>query len=658
MTLSRQGADVRINEVNLSASLVQNSNATAALVVVSKQGPIGPRYYSSYERFKEDFGQPDASVSFDHYMAKDYFQEGNSLWATRAVNTDATVALMVTAGQTTTPAGPLPPNALYVAGATTTQDPTTVDPVVAAPSLPSTDFLYGFYPTLGPGGYSANLAVEIVSENLDAPASVTVTIHDAVGGSRPNATVTLYRVAAVNAAGQEYPYTEAGVTTTVINQRINVAWLPVAGAVAYRIYGNTAASMGYLTTVGAGTLSYIDDGFTVPDATSAAVANVSADYRVILPANLSNKFQVRVYRTDISTLTPRESFNVTMTDAIDEMGQATEITQRINNFSKYIRVVSYLPLLLAIPPVRHLPRTNFVAASSGSAPTSTHITTAWNRFKDKQRYVVDVLVGAGRTTSVLQKAQDTLAQQRSDCVSFIEVPPGKQAAQDAIDFRNVDLNLNSSYSALFCSDLYESDEDTGKLMYVPPSGAMAGLLARTTRVGQPWFSIAGLNRGLLNVLDVRNVYDDGESTLLANAQVNYMRKFLGQGIPLWEQFTLSSQASSLQFLNVRVLCNIIKRTMYSYLLYALQEQDDDILRRQVKYGLEEYLRYVQGARGIKSFTVVCNSTNNTAQLVNSATLAVSVYIVPLLAVRQVNLTLVIGKEGLTISETDIANLSV
>jgi phage tail sheath protein FI len=188
---------------------------------------------------------------------------------------------------------------------------------------------------------------------------------------------------------------------------------------------------------------------------------------------------------------------------------------------------------------------NLAGGDSGSAPTSANINAGWDVFKNKEKYKVDVLVNAGRTDVAVQRKMDALAQQRFDCVSFLDLPAGAQTAQSAVDFRNLDLNLNSSYSALFCSDLQEMDPISGKVLYVPPSGAMAGLLARTTRIAQPWFSMAGLNRGLLNALDVRETYDDGEATLLYQSQVNYMRKFIGQGIPLWEQQTLYAKSSAL-----------------------------------------------------------------------------------------------------------------
>ena len=64
---------------------------------------------------------------------------------------------------------------------------------------------------------------------------------------------------------------------------------------------------------------------------------------------------------------------------------------------------------------------------------------------------------------------------------------------------------------------------------------------------------------------------------------------------------------------------------------------------------------MQATRGISAFRVVIDSTNNQAAKVNSGILAVAIIITPILAVREIQLTLVISKEGLTVTEAEIAS---
>ncbi|MGF4020936.1 phage tail sheath subtilisin-like domain-containing protein, partial [Staphylococcus aureus] len=142
---------------------------------------------------------------------------------------------------------------------------------------------------------------------------------------------------------------------------------------------------------------------------------------------------------------------------------------------------------------------------------------------------------------------DSLAQQRGDCVALLDVPSNAQQFQQAINYRNLQLNLNSTYSALFAPDVLEADTINGKQQYVPFSGWAGALCARTDRVANPSFSPAGLNRGIVNVLGTRYTYDQGQMDALFQAQVNYTQTFVGQGIALWEQQTLAAQMSALSW---------------------------------------------------------------------------------------------------------------
>lgn len=644
--LSRQGADVRINEIDLSTTLVQNSNAVGALVVVSNKGPVAaPQFYASWDDFRNDFGPPDASVSFDHFAAYDYFREGNALWALRAVNTNALYGMLIVGAET------LSNGYIALVDDVTVADPVLYDPELSFPDPQKT--MMGFYPRQGPGEFSENFSLEIKSENLTRPNAGTATVI-ASGGTMVAGSYS-YMVAAVNKYGKVLRSSIA-MTATIASgttNSIKITWGASAGATGYWVYGRVAGAEGFMIYVGAGTLTWTDTGAITPSTTVlpfTSYASIPAD-------NWVDDFTVRIYDSTVNPNFPVESFDCTISSVIDENGQSKEFSQKINAFSQYLKVISYVALNTTPAPVRPLTKTAFPAGSAGTTPTTNQVNARWAVFADKERYTIDVMINAGRTSTAVMGQMIDVAEGRQDCVAFLDTPSTEQTAQKAVDFRNVTLNRSSSYAALFCPDLLESNVDTGQLIYIPPSGMMAGLMARVTRAYQPWFSMAGLNRGLVGALDVRNQYIDGEMTLMANAQVNYMRKFLGRGIPLWEQFTLQSKASALQFLNVRVLCNIIKRSMYAYLLYSLQEPGDDILQRQIKYALEEYLRYVKGARGIKDFGVTCSAVNNPPIFANSATLNVSVYIVPTLAIRQINLTLLVGKEGLTISEQDVAALT-
>lgn len=636
--LTRRAADVRITEIDLSASIAINSNATAALVGVSSRGKTVPTFYSNFEDYSFDWGNADASVSFDHYSAREYFKEGNSFWAVRAVGTGALYSgasvKVNSSGATviTTLAGVI--------------DPT--DPQWDSYVSGGEDPLFLITSKRGQGSYGDRLAISIESTSLDQTTGVALT-SAGTGGTIAAGTFD-YRVAAVGRSGEALASASVSVTiASGTTNAVTVTWTPVAGALGYHIYGRSG-TIARIGTVGATTLSFVDTGAVAPDSNYLPITNSGS-----LPTQ-TGIFTLKVFDLDVSSTKPVESFTCSLRDQVDETGSQMEASQRVNPFSRYIHLESNVYSLITSPVIKTVATpVPLGGGASGAAPTSSDIMNALAAFSNKELYVIDVFINSGRTTPVVQRAFDSMASTRADSVAFLDTPSGSQTAQAAVDYRNLTLNLNSSYSAIFASDLLVSDPVNGKMLYVPPSGAMAGLYSRTSRMAQPWFSIAGLNRGLLDILGVRQTYDDGQATLLFQSQVNYARKFVGKGIPLWEQMTLYTKNSALQFLNVRFLCNIIKRSVYDFLLYGLQEPGDDILRKQLKFGLEEFLKLVQSARGIKKFNVVIDDTNNPPALVNSGVLAVAVIITPILAVREIQLSLVISKEGLTVTEAEIAS---
>ena len=135
-----------------------------------------------------------------------------------------------------------------------------------------------------------------------------------------------------------------------------------------------------------------------------------------------------------------------------------------------------------------------------------------------------------------------------------------------------------------------------------------------------------------------------------NAQVNYVRTFVGQGIALWEQRTLAANFSALSWLNVRRELNVIKTAMYAFLLYALQEMDTDTVRRQLVNATNSYLQALMAADAINSGEAFCDNRNNNATTYNAGILVFTVIIIPSIAIHEVQLQMAISKQGISFSE--------
>jgi hypothetical protein len=637
MTISaNQGSKVIVQEINLSSVITSASTSVVAQVIVSTQGSTSPIQFTNAQDYLTQYGNPNAAISFDVYCGLDYFKEGSSLWGLRVVGAGALYSsvLMWTDG-TLTHLTPI------TAGVV---DPTQPDWAAILPTGTGNEAIALFYPNKGQGGYGDNLAISITSTNIASPTGLTV-VSQSTGGTLVPATYE-YQVSALGSNGETLatsPVTVviAGTGSTYANA---ITWQNVPLAQGYKIYGRASAGLGYITTVGQGTLTFLDTGLIVPDATKQPITS---------PADLPTPnavFSVNVFDTTQSTTFARENFNCSLEDNTDSSGYETELEQRINPFSLYINVTSNVPALTTIPVIDSVTLTNMAGGDSGAAPTSLDVAGAWNSFQNKQLYKVNILLNSGHASPDVQLAMDTLAQTRGDCVALLDVPSASQMFQQAINYRNLQLNLNSTYSALFSPDVLEADTINGKQQFVPFSGWAAALCARTDAVANPSFSIAGLNRGIVDVLSTRYTYDQGEMDSLFQAQVNYTQTFVGQGTALWEQQTMSAQFSALSWLSVRRIINVIKVSLVQFLLYSLQEPNDDFLGRQIVASCTDYLQTIQNVRGISSFTVISDASNNTAQDFNSGIRNVTVIIVPVIPVHIINLQVVVSKQGVSFTE--------
>lgn len=638
--LVRRASDVRITEIDLSQVITSESSATACQIIVSNQGSTQKKRFTNAQDFLAEYGNPNARISFDGYTALDFFREGNQLWGMRVVNDDAKYSSIVFSDNT---------------GVTRA---TAVSAGVSNPEMPSWSQitpvgqtpLFLVYPARGPGSYANSIAVAISSNNVGAPTNLAAN-SSITGGSLVAGTYE-YQISAITSNGETLATAPVQIVISgvAVTNSVTLTWDPVPNAIGYRIYGRATTGFGLLSVVGSASFSFVDAGIEIPD----------ADHQPIESANdlptPSNTFIVQVFDLGQSDTYPIEQFECSLTEQTDDTGSQMEIEQRINPFSQYIRVKSNASALLTIPPLTPVSSTTMDGGDSGTAPTNFQIAAAWDTFRDTQRYDVNCLINAGRTTPTVQRAMDALAQSRGDAVALLDTPSTAQSAQSAIDYRNLTLNLNSSYSALFCPDVLESDNINGKTLYVPFSGWAAALCARTDRVANPAFSIAGLNRGLIDVLATRYSYDDGEATNLFKAQVNYTRSFIGQGTALWEQQTLQAKQSALSWLSVRRILNVIKVSCYKFLLYSLQEPNDDFTRRQIVGALTDYLSAVQNARGITAFSVISDATNNTPAMANSGTLKVTILVTPSIPIHEIQLDVVITKQGVNFEEIPVGNL--
>ena len=638
--LTQQSSDVRFREIDLSQSLRSRSTANGAIVIVSKKGRTSRFNTTTWTEFVAEYGERDASVSFAHYCAKDFFDEGNYLDVIRVVGSDAksSAVLLKDDGSGVT-------SLLATSGLS---DPENIDwtPFATSGAVP----ILMFWPKSGPGSYADSIAVRVTSQNLDAPAAPTVTSSN-TGGSLASASYS-YRIAAITEVGESVASAAAAVTIggSVSTASVTISWPAIEGARGYKVYGRTASTEHLIAgDLGAGTLTFLDDGSITPDSTKSPIT--SAGNVATTPV-----FRVEVYDNDINPGTPQETWDCTLTDSVDGNGRQLEATQQINAFSSYINCSTNVPTLMSVPIVKNTTKTALAGGTSGTAPTNGQIADAWDGFADREKIQVNVLINGGYTAVQVQQKMLQLAESRGDATAVLDMPSTMQKYQDAITYRQLQLNANTSYGAIYTSDVYVSDNYNGKLLYIPCSGKVAAVYARNDRVAGPQYAPAGLNRAQIDVLSLRQDYNESQRTQLFNAQINYIRRFVGAGTAVFEQVTLQAKQSATSWVNVRRMINVIKGGVKDYLMYSLQEPNDDFLRRMIVTSLTQYLQFWKDARGLLDFQVISDESNNPAAKYNLGILTVTVIITPVIAVHEIGVDIVITKAGVSFKEINVGAL--
>ena len=174
----------------------------------------------------------------------------------------------------------------------------------------------------------------------------------------------------------------------------------------------------------------------------------------------------------------------------------------------------------------------------------------------------------------------------------------------------------------------------------PLAADVAGCIARTDRDFYPWFSPAGSRRGrILNVLRLkRTVTTNEQDNLYANA-VNPVVTFSGDGTLLYGDKTGESDTSTLSRINVSRLFMYIKKSLAPVARSILFEQNDSITRSRFKIAAEGFLDRLVGQRGITEYRVICDSTNNTPEVVEANYFVADILVKPITSINYVKITL-------------------
>lgn len=360
----------------------------------------------------------------------------------------------------------------------------------------------------------------------------------------------------------------------------------------------------------------------------------------------------------------RFSFMSKAGDAKSQNGASNYYADVINQQSNFVRWMDHLPAgtnwgddasgTSFISPI--LPNTrSLTGGDDGATISSADAIRGYDKFKNAEEVDVSLIIGANAAAATILHIIDNICETRKDCMAFFSpefadvVNNAGDEADDVIQFRNI--LTSSSYAAMDCNWKLQYDKYNDTNRWIPCNADVAGLCVRTDQLRDPWYSPAGFNRGILkNVIRLAFNPDKGDRDDLYLKGINPIVSFPGQGSVLYGDKTLLAKPSAFDRINVRRLFIVLEKAIAKAAQNMLFEFNDDTTRLQFRGMIEPFLRDVQAKRGLIDFRVVCDTTNNTPEVIDRNEFIGDIYLKPSKSINFITLNFVAVRTGVQFEE--------
>ena len=300
------------------------------------------------------------------------------------------------------------------------------------------------------------------------------------------------------------------------------------------------------------------------------------------------------------------------------------------------------------------------------AYTAGEVSAAYDLFADTEETEIDFLLMGGSMAAeadTLTKAQKVvaIAAARKDCVAFVSPHKYNQigsggSALSAADQRTNTINFfnsvtSSSYAVLDSGYKYMYDRFNDKYRYVACNGDVAGLCVNVSETVADWISPAGLNRGgVRNVIKLAYNPNKADRDELYQNRINPIVSLPGSGVVLFGDKTALASPSAFDRINVRRLFLNIEKRVEGLAKGVLFEINDGVTRGGFLSTINSYLNDIVAQQGITDFLVICDETNNTADVIDRNEFVAELFIKPARSINYVTVTFTATRTGVSFSE--------
>ncbi len=217
-------------------------------------------------------------------------------------------------------------------------------------------------------------------------------------------------------------------------------------------------------------------------------------------------------------------------------------------------------------------------------------------------------------------------------------PPKDTATVAAVTAHIASLTRDKNAAFFFPRIKAPNPLRENKLQSFAPSGAVAGVLARTDTTRGIWKSAAGIDATINGALGLTAKLTDNENGLLNPLGINCLRDLPVYGRVVWGSRTLvgaDQLASEWKYLAVRRMALFLEESLYRGTQWVVFEPNDEPLWAQIRLNIGAFMQNLfrqgafQGRSPREAYFVRCDSTTTTQNDINLGIVNIAVGFAPL-----------------------------
>jgi hypothetical protein len=293
----------------------------------------------------------------------------------------------------------------------------------------------------------------------------------------------------------------------------------------------------------------------------------------------------------------------------------------------------------------------WIADDSGVITSmSADLIAALQKIQNPEVFEYVLVAAPGDASTIVQNAIQDLCESRRDCFGVIDAAPfglGLGIRNNTVHISQVNdacSNLTSSYVGAYWPWLQDYDADNKQYVWLPPSTYALKQIVYTDNVSDPWQAPAGATRGRVSAIDIEYSPTAADRDILYGDTniVNPIVKFVNEGITIWGQKTAQRTNTATNRINVRRLMIYAEKLVSKMARSFLFEPNDQTNWASFARQANAILEPIRQRRGLYQYTVVCDATTNTADLINQNIMSGKIFLQPMKTIEFIEVSFTVN----------------